>query len=104
MRRPRGLVEDLLDLDRLDRGQIEPQREPTDVESIADRLAAELPTLAGHPVRVDGAHLLVDVDATMTERIVENLLNNAARHTPPGTPIHVAVEGRGARRRRGRGG
>ena len=31
------LVEDLLDLDRLDRGQLEPQREPTDVESIADR-------------------------------------------------------------------
>ncbi len=87
------LVEDLLDLDRLDRGQIEPQREPTDVESIADRLAGELPTLAGHPVRVDGARVLVSVDATMTERIVENLLNNAARHTPPGTPIHVEVEG-----------
>ncbi|HEX6399504.1 MAG TPA: ATP-binding protein, partial [Actinomycetota bacterium] len=27
------------------------------------------------------------------ERIVENLLANAARHTPEGTPIHVAVEG-----------
>ena len=80
------LVEDLLDLDRLDRGQLEPQREPTDVESIADRLAGELPTLAGHPVRVDGTRVLVGVDATMTERIIENLLNNAARHTPPGHP------------------
>ncbi|MEP6757946.1 MAG: ATP-binding protein [Actinomycetota bacterium] len=87
------LVEDLLDLDRLDRGQLEPQREPTDVESIADRLSGELPTLAGHPVRVDGTRLLVSVDATMTERIIENLLNNAARHTPPGTPIHVGIEG-----------
>ena len=37
-----------------------PQREPADVASIADRLAAELPTLAGHPVRVDGARLLVE--------------------------------------------
>jgi len=88
------LVEDLLDLDRLDRGQLEPQREPTDVEAIAERLAAELPTLAGHPVRVDGPHVLVEVDATMTERIVENLLNNAARHTPPGTPVHVEVSAR----------
>jgi signal transduction histidine kinase len=85
------LVEDLLDLDRLDRGQLEPQREPTDVEAIAQRLAGELPTLAGHPVRVDGAHVLVDIDGTMTERIIENLLNNAARHTPPGTPVHVDV-------------
>jgi signal transduction histidine kinase len=85
------LVEDLLDLDRLDRGQLEPQLEPTDVVQIAERLAGELPTLAGHPVRVDGPPVLVDVDPTMTERIVENLLNNAARHTSPGTPIHVGV-------------
>jgi signal transduction histidine kinase len=85
------LVEDLLDLDRLDRGQLEPQLEATDVVRIAERLAGELPTLAGHPVRVDGPPILVDVDATMTERIVENLLNNAARHTSPGTPIHVGV-------------
>jgi signal transduction histidine kinase len=88
------LVEDLLDLDRLDRGQLEPQREPTDVEAIAERLAGELPTLAGHPVRVDGPHVLVEVDGTMTERIIENLLNNAARHTPPGTPVHVEVGAR----------
>ncbi|HLB39343.1 MAG TPA: ATP-binding protein [Actinomycetota bacterium] len=88
------LVDDLLDLDRLDRGQLELQREPTDVESLAERLAGELPTLAGHPVRVDGPRLLVDVDATLAERIVENLMNNAARHTPPGTPIHIEVVGR----------
>jgi len=85
------LVEDLLDLDRLDRGQLEPQREPTDVVLIADKLAGELPTLAGHPVRVDGPRIHVDVDPTMTERIIENLLNNAARHTSPGTPIHVEL-------------
>jgi signal transduction histidine kinase len=85
------LVEDLLDLDRLDRGQLEPQCEPTDVVTVASRLAGELPTLEGHPVRVDGPTICVDVDPTMTERIIENLLNNAARHTSPGTPIHVGV-------------
>jgi signal transduction histidine kinase len=90
------LVEDLLDLDRLDRGQLEPQREATDIALIADKLAHELPTLAGHPVRVDGPRVFVDVDPTMTERIIENLMNNAARHTSPGTPIHVElVEQRG---------
>jgi len=85
------LVEDLLDLDRLDRGQLEPQTEPTDVMQVARRLATELPNLNGHPVRVDGSNICVDVDPTMTERIIENLLNNAARHTSPGTPIHVDV-------------
>ena len=85
------LVDDLLDLDRLDRGQLELQREATDVEALAERLADELPTLEGHPVRVDGPRVLVDVDATMAERIIENLMNNAARHTPLGTPIHIEV-------------
>src|SRR3954451_19457366 len=85
------LVEDLLDLDRLDRGQLEPQLEPTNVVLIADKLAGELPTLAGRPVRVDGPRIFVDVDPRMTERIIEILMNNAARHPSPGTPIHVEL-------------
>jgi signal transduction histidine kinase len=87
------LVDDLLDLDRLRRGQLQPEREPTDVAALADRLANELPSLSGHPVRIDSERgLLVDVDNAKVERIVENLLNNAARHTPAGTPIQVVVE------------
>ena len=86
------LVDDLLDLDRLRRGQLQPEREPTDVGALADRLAHELPTLSGHPVRIDSeVGLVVDVDTAKVERIVENLLNNAARHTPAGTPIQVLV-------------
>ena len=85
------LIDDLLDLDRLGRGQLTIDREPADVAAIARRSAAELPTLAGHPVRVDGPDVEVDVDGPKVERIVENLLNNAARHTTVGTPIHVDV-------------
>ena len=40
--------------------------------------------------------MLVDVDPGKVERVIENLLVNASRHTPPGTPVHVDV-GRGAR-------
>jgi signal transduction histidine kinase len=87
------LVDDLLDLDRLRRGQLQPEREPTDVGALADRLAHELPSLSGHPVRIESERgLLVEVDGAKVERIVENLLNNAARHTPAGTPIQVVVE------------
>jgi signal transduction histidine kinase len=86
------LVDDLLDLDRLDRGQLKIEREPTDVVGLARRAAAELPTLAGHPVRVDGPDILADVDGPKVERIIDNLLGNAARHTAPGTPIQVEVE------------
>jgi signal transduction histidine kinase len=85
------LVDDLLDLDRLDRGQLKIEREATDVLGLARRAARELPTLGGHPVRVDGPEVLADVDGPKVERIIDNLLGNAARHTAPGTPIQVEV-------------
>jgi signal transduction histidine kinase len=85
------LVDDLLDLDRLGRGQLQPEREPTDVRALARRLTTEVATLAGHPVRVEGDNALVDVDAAKVERVIENLLVNAGRHTAPGTPVHVHV-------------
>src|SRR5206468_9464845 len=80
-----------LDLDRLRRGQLQPEREPTDVGELADRVALELPSLSGHPIRIESEPMLVDVDRAKVERIVENLLNNAARHTPAGTPVQVLI-------------
>ena len=89
------LVDDILDLDRLRRGQLQPEREPTDVIDLARRAATDVPALVGHPVRVDGDPVLVEVDAAKVERIVENLLGNAGRHTPAGTPVHVGVRREG---------
>ena len=89
------LVDDLLDLDRLRRGQLQPEREPTDVGELADRVALELPSLSGHPIRIESEPMLVDVDRAKVERIVENLLNNAARHTPAGTPVQVLITEQG---------
>jgi signal transduction histidine kinase len=45
-------------------------------------------------VRVEAEEVLVDVDPAKVERVIENLLVNAARHTPAGTPIHVRVHTR----------
>jgi signal transduction histidine kinase len=90
-RKASRLVDDLLDLDRLRRGQLQPEREPTDVGELADRLALELPSLSGHPIRIESEPMLVDVDRAKVERIVENLLNNVARHTPAGTAVQVLV-------------
>jgi signal transduction histidine kinase len=93
-RKMNRLLNDLLDLDRIDRGQLQPDREPTDVGALADRVARECEALAAHPVRVEADRVLIDVDPAMVERIVENLLVNAARHTPVATPVRVFVKGR----------
>lgn len=89
-----GLIDDLLDLERIDRGMIAPDRQPTEVGVLAASLSRELVALDGHPVDVDADPVLVEVDRAKVERIVENLLLNAARHTVAGTPIHVEVRGR----------
>jgi signal transduction histidine kinase len=88
------LVDDLLDLDRLDRGHIQPERTPTDVGELARKIARELPGMESHPIRVEADPVLVDVDAGKVERVIENLLVNARRHTPAGTAVHIRVHGR----------
>lgn len=93
-RRMNRLVDDMLDLERLDRGQVHPEREPTDVGELARRVAKELPGIGAHPVDVDADLGLADVDPSKVERIIENLLVNAGRHTPPGTAVHVTVRAR----------
>jgi signal transduction histidine kinase len=93
-RKGNRLVDDLLDLDRIERGQLQPERESTDVGELARRLAREAPGLAGHPIRVEADDGLVEVDAVKAERIVDNLLGNAGKHTPLGTPIRVEVHTR----------
>ena len=93
-RKMNRLVDDMLDLERLDRGQVQPEREPTDIGDMVRRVAREAPGMDTHPVRIDADPLLANIDPAKVERIVENLLVNAARHTPGGTPVHVTVRER----------
>jgi signal transduction histidine kinase len=93
-RKTNRLLNDLLDLDRIDRGLLHLDRQATDVGALANRVMRECEALAAHPVRVDADRVLVEVDPTMVERVIENLLVNAARHTPLGTPVRVNVRGR----------
>jgi signal transduction histidine kinase len=90
-RKMNRLVDDLLDLDRIDRGKLHPQRRPTDIGQLAQKLLRESPGMHVHPMRIDADPVLVDVDPTKIERVIDNLLLNAVRHTPPGTIVHVKV-------------
>ncbi|MGH2682189.1 MAG: PAS domain-containing sensor histidine kinase [Actinomycetota bacterium] len=85
------LLSDLLDLDRLTRGIVEPRRRLTDVGALVRRAVDECDFLGGREIRVEADHLLVSIDGPKVERIVENLLANAAKHTPPDTLVWVRV-------------
>jgi PAS domain S-box-containing protein len=86
------LLNDLLDLDRLTHGIVAPKRRPTDVAALAARIADDWGLLNGRRPQVEAQPVTVSLDPGKVERIIENLLANAARHTPPDTPVWVRVE------------
>ena len=86
------LLNDLLDLDRLTHGIVAPKRRPTDVAALAARIADDWGLLNGRRPQVVAQPLTVSLDPAKVERIIENLLANAARHTPQDTPVWVRVE------------
>lgn len=91
-RRMYRLVNDLLDLERLDRGVVAPKRHPTDVGELVRRVVEELAAITDRTVELDARPVIVAVDGPKVERVVENLLANATRHTPSGTRVWAKVE------------
>jgi PAS domain S-box-containing protein len=87
------LLSDLLDLDRLQRGIVSPQRRPTDLAELVHRSVDGTENPGGRDIEVDVESVVVSVDAAKVERILENLLSNAIRHTPAGTRIWVRAFG-----------
>ena len=91
-RRLERLVTNLLDLDRLARGVLTPTFEPTDVGDLVRRMVADSDPPYDQ-VEVSTQSVIVPIDPPKVERIVENLLANAVKHTPAGTSVHVSVTG-----------
>jgi signal transduction histidine kinase len=62
------------------------------VAALAKRIAEDWALLSDRQPQVVAEPVTVSVDPAKVERIIENLLANAARHTPPETPVWVRVE------------
>jgi signal transduction histidine kinase len=94
-RRMRRLVADLLLLARADAGREAPHV-PLDLSEVLTEAAGELEQVArDHPITVSatpGAHVKGARDEL--HRLTLNLLENALRHTDPGTAVEATVERR----------
>jgi signal transduction histidine kinase/ActR/RegA family two-component response regulator len=91
------LVDDLLDLARIVRGQMSLHRSPLELSTVVDRaLEAVTPLLEqrrhGLDVAVPAEGLPVLGDADRLTQVVTNLLTNAAKYTPPGGRLQVRAE------------
>ena len=99
-----GLVDDLLDVSRVTRGLVTLAREPLDVHDIvaaAVEQARPLLQARHHALlldeRQDSGHARVHGDRKRLVQVLANLLNNAAKYTPPWgqVSLHVACTGTG---------
>jgi two-component system sensor histidine kinase KdpD len=89
------LVTNLLDMSRIEAGDLRARLEPFPLEDLVDTTLERMAELlAGHPVTVVMRADVppVEVDAVFIDQVLTNLLENAARHTQPGTPVRVRAE------------
>ena len=90
-RRMRRLVADLLLLARTDVGRVV-RRERCDLAQIVVEAAGELgPVSEAHEIVLDVHPAIVEASRDELHRLAINLLENALRHTPPGTRISMTT-------------
>ncbi len=89
-RRLERLLSDLLDLDRLRLGSVGASFRRTDLGQLVAGVVADYGSDA-HPVELELEAVVANVDAPKVDRIVDNLLANAFRHTPAGAEVRVRV-------------
>ena len=90
------LVEDLLDISRISNGKISLRKERIELATIVrSAVEASQPNLdaAGHAfsASVPDEPIWLDVDHTRMAQVIANLLNNAAKYTPPGGEVSLLV-------------
>jgi two-component system sensor histidine kinase KdpD len=94
-RRMTKLANNLLDMARLEAGSVKLNRQWCPIEEIVGGVLTRLQArLTAHPVTVKSPSglPLVHVDAVMLEQVLENLLENAVKYTPNGTPIEIGAQ------------
>jgi len=91
-----ALVDDLLDLSRLEKGRLELQREPTQVAEIVERVVAQLVHMAKEKgitlsTRMDARLPTLEADPRRVEQVLVNLVGNAIKFTPSAGRIAVGA-------------
>jgi two-component system sensor histidine kinase KdpD len=87
-------ISDLLDMTRLEAGTLKPRAELVDLADIVgSALRRAGPLLSGHEVQISLPRdvPMAKLDPVLFEQVLFNLLDNAAKYTPPGSPIGIAA-------------
>jgi two-component system sensor histidine kinase KdpD len=93
--RLKALIDRLLDVSRIKSGQLQIEREVTDVAAMIESVALMLADTSGRQIKVRAAEALENyqaaVDGVRIEEVVMNLIDNAVKYSPPGSPIDIEL-------------
>ena len=93
------MVNDLLDVSRLEEGRMPIERAECDLTPMAHEVRSALRTLdLERPIDIESAGAVcVTCDGALVRRVLENLVSNGIRHTPAGSRLCISIT-RGDRR------
>ncbi len=94
-RRMKRLVEDLLDVSRIERGSLQASQARVDLEEMIRGLADKFDkTSPKHAFRVEtpGQPVTVWGDPDRLEQLLDNLLSNAVKYAPDGGPVDITLK------------
>ena len=88
-----ALINDLLDVSRLDVGKFALELEDLDLAAVVRQTVDDYPTDENHPIRViwSGGSLPVRGDGRRVVEVLENLLSNAVKYSPEGGAVTVEI-------------
>ena len=95
------LIDDLLDVSRITRGKVKLKRERVDLRLVLNEaLEVSMPLIEANRHQlivspIDKA-IWLDADRTRLAQIISNLLNNAAKYTPPGGEVELDAKQEGS--------
>jgi signal transduction histidine kinase/CheY-like chemotaxis protein len=97
----RGMVDDLMDLSRINRGKLELRKKAVDLKTIVDHAIETTRAQIEHrqhrlSVSLPDEGVYINADPLRLIQLLSNLLDNAAKYTPEGGDISVAAELAGA--------
>jgi len=92
------MISALLDISRIQTGQLSIERAPLDICALTRRVVNEVqPILQQHTVVCANSEpLIIEGDEVRLEQVLQNLIQNAIKYSPAGGPITVRAEQRGS--------
>ncbi len=94
------LVVEALEMARIDAGRLHPDRRPHEVGEIVSAALMDLGSILKDrtvEVQIPPDLSPAEVDIEFIQQVIKQLVDNAVRYSPPGTPITVSAQSRGSR-------